>query len=113
MANSRKEIDTSDCPIESTLAIIGGRWKVRILWELHLGNRRYGELRRTLDGISEKVLTQQLRQLQDDGIVERIELGGVPPGVEYQLTPIGRALDPVMRAIDAWHRERTHPPEKI
>lgn len=106
MANSRKELDTTDCPIESSLAILAGRWKARILWELHLGRRRYGELRRTIDGVSEKVLTQQLRQLEQDGVVRRIELGGVPPRVEYELTAVGEALHPVMDALETWHRQR-------
>jgi DNA-binding HxlR family transcriptional regulator len=102
MGNSRKEIDTTDCPVEAALAVIGGRWKARILWELHLGVRRYGELRRAIDGVSGKVLIQQLRQLEDDGVVERHDLGGTPPRVEYSLTPLGESLGPVMDAMTAW-----------
>ena len=106
MANSRKEIEVTDCPIESALAIIGGRWKARILWELHCGKRRYGELRRSIDGVSEKVLIQQLRQLESDGVITRTDFGGTPPRVEYGLTPLGESLGPVMDAITAWSERR-------
>ena len=101
MANSRKE--SSDCPVEAGLAVLGGRWKARILWVLwESGPSRYAQLRRAVDGITEKMLIQQLRELEHDGVIRRRNLGGVPPRVEYALTELGESLDPVMQALTEW-----------
>jgi len=90
------------CPTETTLKIIGGRWKVLILWQLQSGTRRFGELRRLVTGITEKMLTQQLRELERDGLVHREIYREVPPRVEYSLTPRGESLRPILVAIHSW-----------
>jgi DNA-binding HxlR family transcriptional regulator len=90
------------CPAELTLDIIGGRWKVLILWQLFQGERRFSELFRALDGITQKMLTQQLRELEKDGIVHRQVYPQIPPKVEYSLTPMGESLRPVVDAMCDW-----------
>jgi DNA-binding HxlR family transcriptional regulator len=90
------------CPAERTLDIIGGRWKVLILWQLFQGERRFSELFRALAGITQKMLTQQLRELEKDGIVHRQVYPQIPPKVEYSLTPLGESLRPVVDAMCAW-----------
>jgi DNA-binding HxlR family transcriptional regulator len=101
------------CPAERTLDIIGGRWKVLILWQLFQGKRRFSELFRAVDGITQKMLTQQLRELEKDGIVHRQVYPQIPPKVEYSLTPLGASLRPVVDAMCEWglqQREGTHKP---
>ena len=90
------------CPVESTLAAIGGRWKVLILRELFYGVRRFGELHRALHGITQKMLTQQLRELEQDGLVYRQVYQQIPPKVEYSLTPLGNTLKPVLDEMHKW-----------
>src|SRR5262245_48238854 len=90
------------CPAEMTLNIIGGRWKVLILWQLFQRECRFSELFRALDGITQKMLTQQLRELEKDGIVHRQVYPQVPPKVEYSLTPLGQSLRPVVDAMCEW-----------
>lgn len=99
-----------NCPVEAALAVIGGKWKPIILWWLNERTCRFAELRRSIPGITEKMLTQQLRELEADGIVTRTVYPVVPPKVEYSLTPYGRSLDEALRAISLWgkaHMERT------
>jgi DNA-binding HxlR family transcriptional regulator len=88
------------CGLEAALDVIGGRWKVLILWDLD-ARRRFGELKRIVTGISEKMLIQQLREMEADGVVHRKVFHQVPPRVEYSLTPFGvslrEALDPLCR----------------
>ena len=84
--------DRSSCPVEATLEAIGGRWKVLILHELFNGTRRFGELHRSLHGITQKMLTQQLREMERDGLIHREIYTQVPPKVEYSLTPLGKTL---------------------
>jgi DNA-binding HxlR family transcriptional regulator len=90
------------CPAEMTLDIIGGRWKVLILWQLFQGERRFSELFRALHGITQKMLTQQLRELEKDGIVHRQVYAQIPPKVEYSLTALGESLRPVVDAMCEW-----------
>ena len=90
------------CPAERTLDIIGGRWKVLILWQLFQREKRFSELFRALDGITQKMLTQQLRELEKDGIVHRQVYPQIPPKVEYSLTPLGESLRPVVEAMCEW-----------
>jgi DNA-binding HxlR family transcriptional regulator len=92
----------SKCPAETTLAIIGGRWKVILLYHLFNGVKRFSELQRTVIGVSQKVLTQQLRELQRDGVVHREVYAEVPPRVEYSLTALGYSLEPIVRAMTDW-----------
>jgi DNA-binding HxlR family transcriptional regulator len=90
------------CPAEMTLDIIGGRWKVLILWQLFQGERRFSELFRALGGITQKMLTQQLRELEKDGIVHRQVYPQIPPKVEYSVTPLGASLRPIVDAMCEW-----------
>ena len=90
------------CPVEQTVDVIGGKWRVVILAYLKEGAHRYGELRRRVPGIREKVLTQRLRQLEADGLVARDDRGTVPPYVEYRLTAEGASLAPVLQALYDW-----------
>ncbi len=92
-----------DCPVEATLEVIGGKWKVVILFHLtHEGTHRFAELRRKIPGVSERMLTQQLRELEHDGIVHREVYAEVPPKVEYSLTEYGQTLRPITEIMCAW-----------
>lgn len=90
------------CAVETTLGIISGRWKVLIIRELLVGTQRFNQLHRSLPGITQKMLTQQLRELEEDGIILRQVYPQVPPKVEYSLTPLGESLDPVLQAMHEW-----------
>ncbi|HLO84640.1 MAG TPA: helix-turn-helix domain-containing protein [Nostocaceae cyanobacterium] len=97
------EIHTkTTCEVESTLKIIGGRWKVLIIRELMSGVKRFGELQRLLPGITQKMLTQQLREMEEDGIIHRKVYPQIPPKVEYSLTPLGESLQPILYAMHEW-----------
>lgn len=91
-----------NCGIGPAFAVIGGRWKAAILWELNAGTRRFGELRRLLSGISEKMLIQQLRELVADGLVLRVARNAVPPHVEYSLTALGESLNLALGPLADW-----------
>ncbi|MDR1712083.1 MAG: helix-turn-helix transcriptional regulator [Propionibacteriaceae bacterium] len=93
------------CPIALTIALVGNKWKLFILRELLGGKRRFGELRRGISGISQKVLTDNLRAMERDGLVTRTVFPEVPPRVEYELTPVGRALQSVMDQMEEWGQE--------
>ena len=90
------------CEVETTIKIIGGRWKVLIIRELISGVKRFGELQRALHGVTQKMLTQQLRELEADGIVHREIYPQIPPKVEYSLTPLGETLKPILYAMHDW-----------
>lgn len=91
------------CEIELTLELLGGKWKALIIWNLHLHEViRYNEFRRLIEGITQKMLTQQLKELEKYGIVSRTVYPTVPPAVEYQLTELGKELIPIMEAMDKW-----------
>lgn len=90
------------CPVETTIEAIGGRWKVLALHHLFEGPKRFGELNRLLEGISARTLTRQLRELEQDGIIDRHVHPQAPPKVEYSLTPLGRELEPVLAAMHVW-----------
>lgn len=92
----------STCPAQRTLDVIGGRWKVPILYHLFPKTRRFSELRRLLPGCTQKMLTQQLRELEADGVVRRKVYRQVPPKVEYSLTELGQSLKPVISAMCRW-----------
>ena len=100
-----------NCPVEATISVIGGKWKAIILYYLlNEGVHRFAQLRRKLPGISEKVLTKQLRELEGDGIVHREVYPEVPPKVEYSITEYGATLGPVSAAMCEWgviHMERS------
>lgn len=90
------------CPVETTLTLIGNKWEVLILRDLMDGTKRFGELRRSIGSISQKVLTSQLRQMEAAGLVHREVYAEVPPRVEYSLTPLGKSLKPVLDALRGW-----------
>ena len=90
------------CPAEATVGVIGGRWKVPIIWHLFAGTRRFSELRRAMPDVTQKMLTQQLRELEQDGVVHRKVYPEVPPKVEYSLTDRGLSLRPVVESMCRW-----------
>ncbi|MFI6420291.1 winged helix-turn-helix transcriptional regulator [Streptomyces sp. NPDC050842] len=95
------------CGIDTSMEVIGGKWKVLILWALHQRPRsRFGELRRLVPGITEKVLASHLREMEADGIVDRVSYDEVPPRVEYDLTKDGMRLNDALEPLAAWGRER-------
>lgn len=92
-----------ECPVETSLELISGKWKPRLLWKLHQQPViRFGEFRRAMPEITPKMLTQQLRELERDGLVTRRVFAEVPPHVEYSLSGFGETLQPVLEAIAAW-----------
>ncbi|MFE7272964.1 winged helix-turn-helix transcriptional regulator [Streptomyces sp. NPDC057623] len=93
------------CGTDAAMDVIGGKWKVLILWELSERPHRFGELRRELPGVTEKVLAAQLREMEADGIVHREAYDEVPPRVEYSLTPVGTALNDALGPLGDWGRE--------
>ena len=93
------------CPVEAAIDVIGGKWKAQILWWLQQRTWRFAELRRQMPGITEKMLTQQLRELEADGIVSRRVFAMVPPKVEYSLTQYGQSLRRALTAICDWGRK--------
>ncbi|MEV4945090.1 helix-turn-helix domain-containing protein [Streptomyces sp. NPDC053755] len=100
MAKGKTEYD---CGLDAAVDVVGGKWKPLILWALHAhGTTRFGELRRQVSGVSEKVLIQQLRELEADGIVHREVHREVPPRVEYSLTELGEALNTALLPLGEW-----------
>ena len=98
----------SRCPVETTLAVIGGKWKAVILYHLSEGTLRFGDLRRRMPLITQKMLTQQLRELEADGIIHRQAFAEVPPRVEYSLTELGESLEGVLTAMCLWGEHFEH-----
>lgn len=99
MPKSRKAVS---CPVETTLRVIEGRWKVLVLHHLLDGVKRFNELNRLLVGVSPRTLAKQLRELERDGILRRKVFSEIPPRVEYSLTPLGKSLEPVLLAMGDW-----------
>lgn len=98
-----------NCPVESTLDVVGGKWKCVILWHLRGRVRRFGELHKLIPRATQKVLTSQLRQLEREGLVERKVYAQIPPKVEYSITPYGLTLSPLLESMCKWglaHRNR-------
>ena len=100
-----KKAPTYNCPVEATLDVIGGKWKALILFWLRDGVCRFGELRRRIPDVSERMLTQQLRELEGHGVVRRQVYPVVPPKVEYSLTPYGQTLRPITELMCAWGKQ--------
>lgn len=90
------------CPVETTLTLIGDKWKVLILRDLMQGTRRFSELKKSIGTVSQKVLTAQLRDMEEKGLVSRKVYAEVPPRVEYSLTELGRSLKPILDAMRVW-----------
>jgi DNA-binding HxlR family transcriptional regulator len=111
MAKTRhRQLDCSPgCPVEGTLQLIGGKWKGVILYHLLGGTLRFNELRRQLRHCTQRMLTNQLRELEADGLIERKVHAEVPPKVEYSLSARGRSLEPVIMALRAWGEANVMP----
>ena len=91
-----------DCPVETTLTLISDKWKVLILRDLMPGTKRFGELKKSVGNVSQKVLTSQLREMEQSGLLIRTVYPEVPPRVEYTLTDLGRSLKPILDAMQSW-----------
>ena len=91
-----------DCPVATTVQLIGSKWKLLILRNLLVRPWRFNELQRDLEGISQKVLTDSLRGLEADGIITRTVYPEVPPRVEYALSPLGETMRPILKALESW-----------
>lgn len=103
---SRIEIDQINCEKELTLALIGGKWKLIILWHLGIeGTKRFSELQKLIPTITQKILTNQLRELEEDQLVERTVYPVVPPKVEYKLTAYGESLIPILKLMYDWGKD--------
>ena len=102
---AKRALASVHCPVELAIRIIGGKWKPVIIWRLRDSKKRFGELKREIKGITVKMLAQQLRELEQDGLVDRKMFYEVPPRVEYSLTDLGRSLEPAIRELGAWGKE--------
>ncbi len=97
--------DLPECPVATTVQLVGSKWKLLILRDLLTGIKRYNELRKSLPDISQKVLTSTLKSMVEDGIVIRTAYPEVPPRVEYRLSPLGETMRPVIKVMEQWGNE--------
>ena len=100
-----KKENLPECPVATTVSLIGSKWKLLILRDLLTGTKRFGQLKKSLPDISQKVLTESLKSMVDDGIVERVAYPEVPPRVEYSLTDLGESMRPVISVMEQWGKE--------
>jgi DNA-binding HxlR family transcriptional regulator len=97
------------CHVDTTLSVIGGKWKLVILWHLTQGRLRFGELKKRIIGITEKMLSQQLKEMESDKLISRKVYPQIPPKVEYSITKHGISLQSVLKELDAWgSKHKTH-----
>ncbi|MBD7920990.1 helix-turn-helix transcriptional regulator [Xanthomonas sp. CFBP 8703] len=104
---------TFSCGLEAALSVLGGKWKPLILYNLAKNVHRYGELRRAIGGVTDKVLIQQLKELERDQVVARIDFQEIPPKVEYSLTPFGQSLATALGGLCEWGTEHMQTVERI
>lgn len=104
MNEKKEKVKLPDCPVETTLTLIGDKWKVLILRDLLTGTKRFGELKKSIGNVSQKVLTAQLRDMEVKGLVNRKVYAEVPPKVEYSLTDLGLSLKPILDTMYNWGR---------
>lgn len=97
--------DLPICPVATTVSLIGNKWKLLILRDIMTGPSRFGELRKSLDGISQKVLTDSLREMESDGLLVRTVFPEVPPRVEYSLSELGETMRPILNAMESWGKD--------
>lgn len=102
---SRKNVS---CPVEITLGVISGRWKVMIIHQLLEGTKRFNQLHRELSGITHRTLTKQLREMEANGLIVRHDYGEIPPRVEYSLSPLGMTLKDILMAMHVWAEKHGH-----
>ncbi|MCV6608964.1 MAG: helix-turn-helix transcriptional regulator [Campylobacterales bacterium] len=109
MAKKREEnLEFDKCPVETSLDVLAGKWKILILWYIRKEKKRFSELQRLMPRATQKMLIQKLRELESDGIVHRKVYPVVPPKVEYSLTKYGQTLDPILKQLYKWgevHKE--------
>lgn len=105
MCTEKAKNELPGCPVETTLTLIGDKWKVLILRDLMPGTKRFGELKKSVGNVSQKVLTAQLRDREESGLVHREVYAEVPPRVEYSLTPLGKSLKPILDSLWNWGEE--------
>jgi DNA-binding HxlR family transcriptional regulator len=105
--NEKKIVfDENNCPVTATMKVLGGKWKPILINAIYLTSpARFGELKRSVKGITQSMLTQQLRELEDDGLISRKIYAEIPPRVEYMLTEFGLTLSPIMQAMAKWGEE--------
>lgn len=102
MSEQKTSKELPACPVETTLTLIGDKWKVLILRDLLTGTKRFGELKKSVGNISQKVLTAQLRSMEESGLLTRTVYAEVPPRVEYTLTELGESLKPILDSMQNW-----------
>ena len=102
MIEAKAKTELPACPVETTLTLIGDKWKVLILRDLMPGTKRFGELKKSVGNVSQKVLTTQLRAMEENGLVHREVYAEVPPRVEYTLTELGKSLKPILDSMWTW-----------
>ena len=102
MPNKKLPSNLPACPVEVTLLLLSNKWTILILRDLLTGKKRFGELKKSLSGVSQKVLTANLRSLEEKGIIEREVFPEVPPRVEYKLTELEKTLEPILDSMHAW-----------
>ena len=105
MCEQKSVKDLPACPVETTLTLIGDKWNVLILRDLMPGTKRFGELKKSIGNVSQKVLTAQLRAMEESGLLTRTVYAEVPPRVEYTLTELGKSLKPILDALWNWGEE--------
>ena len=105
MSEQKSVKDLPACPVETTLTLIGDKWKVLILRDLMPGTKRFGELKKSIGNVSQKVLTAQLRAMEESGLLTRTVYAEVPPRVEYTLTELRKSLKPILDALWNWGEE--------
>lgn len=105
MDNEKSNDNLPACPVETTLMLIGNKWKVLIIRDLLTGTKRFGELKKSIGKVSQKVLTTQLRDMEESGLISRKVYAEVPPKVEYSLTDLGKSLQPILNAMLQWGTE--------
>ena len=108
-----KNQEITPCPVTATVQLIGGKWKTIILHILSPNTRRFGEISARLPSISRKVLTEQLKELEADGLIDRKKYKEIPPRVEYSLTDLGRSLSHILEAMSQWGKEKVLDVKKL
>lgn len=109
----RKQAQPFSCGLDAALAVIGGKWKPLVLYHLARNTLRYGELERAVGAVTHKVLIQQLKELEADGIVKRVDHGEIPPHVDYSLTKFGQTLAGALASLCQWGTDHVHEIERV